>query len=296
MLDKIRKTAPSSDYERIAVAMDYLERNRTGSPRLRDVAEAVGLSEFHFQRLFTRWAGISPKRFSQVLTISHARALLRQSSSVLQVSHDVGLSGAGRLHDLFVTIDAVTPGEYKRGGAGLCIEYGEHDSPFGQCLIGATGRGICWLSFTDASDPHDGLSQLRATWPAAELVRKPQATANIAARAFAPRRRMPRQPLRILLGGTNFQLKVWEALIRIPPGRLVTYGDIAAAIGHPDAPRAVGNAVAANRVSFLIPCHRVIRNLGIVGHYRWGRTRKKALIAWESTRYANPRATSLSNS
>jgi len=276
-----------SDYDRIAATIRFLDEHRTPQPRLRDVADAAGLSEFHFQRLFTRWAGISPKRFAQLLTIDGARALLRQSRSLLDAALELGLSGPSRLHDLFVTIDAVTPGEYKGGGGGLRIKFGMHESPFGSCLIGVTGRGICWLSFADGHAARDGLTELRETWPAAELVRNPRATAAIAGRVFRVRRTERGAPLRLLVGGTNFQLKVWEALIGIPPGRVATYGELAKAIGQPHAARAVGHALAANPISYLIPCHRVIRGLGVVGNYRWGTPRKQAMLAWEGAQSAS---------
>ncbi len=271
-----------TDYDRIGIALSHLDHNRRRSVPLAELAAAAGLSTFHFQRLFTRWAGISPKRFARYLQLDDARLLLRDARSVLDASLDIGLSSPGRLHDLFVSIDAVTPGEFKARGAGLTIRVGTHDSPFGPCLLGVTERGICWLSF--ASAERDGLAELRATWPAATIRDDSRGTSAYAGRIFSLRPQASRRPLRLLVGGTNFQLKVWEALIRIPPGRLTTYADVGEAIQRPTAARAVGNAVAANPISYLIPCHRVIRRMGIVGDYRWGRRRKKTMIAWENVR------------
>jgi AraC family transcriptional regulator of adaptative response/methylated-DNA-[protein]-cysteine methyltransferase len=232
--------------------------------------------------MFTRWAGISPKRFAGFLQLNDARELLREPRSILDTTYDVGLSSPGRLHDLFVSIDAVTPGEFKSGGEGLEIRIGEHASPFGRCLLGVSQRGICWLSFTGAE--RDGLAELHATWPAATIKQDSRATGGIAAHIFKSSVSSPAEPLRLLVGGTNFQVKAWEALIRIPPGHLTTYSELGKRIGHPKSARAVGNAVAANPISYLIPCHRVIRRMGIVGDYRWGSPRKQVMIAWEDLR------------
>jgi len=273
---------PVGDYDRVGTALEYLDRNRRHPVPLADLAGVVGLSPFHFQRLFTRWAGISPKRFARYLQLDDARLLLRDARSILEASYEVGLSGPGRLHDLFVSIEGVTPGEFKTGGEGLTIRIGEHPSPFGRCLIGLTERGICWLSFAGAE--RDGPAELRSTWPAATIRRDARATGAIAARVFAAHQAEQGQLLRLLVGGTNFQTKVWEALIRIPAGQVTTYAGLARQIGRPAAARAVGNAVAANPVSYLIPCHRVIRSLGVVGDYRWGTRRKRTMIAWEGLR------------
>ncbi|MBN2560029.1 MAG: methylated-DNA--[protein]-cysteine S-methyltransferase [Phycisphaerae bacterium] len=280
MVSKNEARRRPSDYERIRAALEYLNRNRRRPVPLAELADTLGLSQFHFQRLFTRWAGISPKRFARYLQLNDARTLLRDARSILDATYDAGLSSPGRLHDLFVSIDAVTPGEFKSGGSGLTIRFGEHTSPFGRCLIGISQRGICWLSFTDSE--RDGLVELGTTWPAATIRRDSNATGKIAARVFKPSSPSSSPPLRLLVGGTNFQLKVWEALIRIPPAYLTTYTDLGGQIGHPNAARAVGNAVAANPISFLIPCHRVIRRMGVVGEYRWGSQRKQAMIAWEA--------------
>jgi AraC family transcriptional regulator of adaptative response/methylated-DNA-[protein]-cysteine methyltransferase len=270
-----------TDYERIERAIHYLEANYREQPNLKALARGAGLSEFHFQRLFRRWAGVSPKRFVQYLTAGHATRLLRASCSSLEAAHEAGLSGGGRLHDLLVTIHAVTPGELKRAGAGLTIQYGFLTSPFGTCLIGATSRGVCHLSFLSAEDRRAALSELKAEWPQAHIEEATHVTAPLARQLF--KRINARAPgIDLHLRGTNFQIKVWEALLRIPPGGVVSYEDLARRIRTPRAVRAVANAVAHNPVAFLIPCHRVIRKSGALGGYRWGETRKKALLAWEA--------------
>ena len=269
----------NDDYAVVEKAIVYLDANATRQPELSEVAGAVGLSEFHFQRLFTHWAGISPKRFLQFLTRERARELLERSESMLGTTYRLGLSSPGRLHDLFVTTEAVTPGEYKSRGAGVTIRYGLFPTPFGQCLLGLTDRGICHLGFVQTSEG-DAVDELIAYWHQAEIVEDHAATAPLVDSIF----RLGQQPhsaLHILLRGTNFQLKVWEALLRIPPGSVSTYEGLAARIGHPRAVRAVGNAVARNPIPVLIPCHRVIRKLGEFGHYRYGAVRKRALVAWE---------------
>jgi len=282
MITRQQSTQRVSDYDRIGAALSYLDRHRRQPVPLAGLADVLGLSPFHFQRLFTRWAGISPKRFARYLQLNDARLLLRDARSVLDTTLDVGASSPGRLHDLFMSIDAVTPGEFKSGGAGLTIAVGEHPSPFGRCLLGVSPRGICWLSFAGAE--RDGMEELQATWPAATIRNDAKTTGSVAARIFPPRPQPASRPLRLLVGGTNFQVKVWEALIRVPPGCLTTYADLGVRIGHPTAARAVGNAVAANPISYLIPCHRVIRSMGIVGDYRWSPQRKEAMIAWEALR------------
>ncbi|HET9441479.1 MAG TPA: methylated-DNA--[protein]-cysteine S-methyltransferase [Longimicrobiales bacterium] len=267
-----------SDYDVVAAAIDYLEQNFRRQPELGDVAGYVGLSEAHFQRLFRRWAGISPKRFLQFLTAEHARELLRESRSVLDVSYQVGLSGGGRLHDLMLNVTAATPGEVKSGGAGMTIQYGFHDSPFGESLIAMTERGLCALAFAQADNRDELLRELRARWPNAELVEAPAATRSVARQIFGD----SAGAITLFLKGTNFQIRVWEALLRVPAGRAVTYEDIAHGIGRPTATRAVGAAIGQNPIAYLIPCHRVLRKSGVFGEYHWGGTRKKALLAWES--------------
>jgi AraC family transcriptional regulator of adaptative response/methylated-DNA-[protein]-cysteine methyltransferase len=272
------------DYMRIAAAIRYIEAHRDNQPSLDAVAAHLHLSPWHFQRLFARWAGISPKRFVQYLTVDHARALLARTTNVLDASLESGLSGPGRLHDLFVHVEAVTPGEYKSGGQGLTIRYGVHASPFGLCQLAITERGICGLSFLeeDGGETARALALLRAQWPAATLLRDQPATARVMVQVFAVDPLANPQPVHLLLKGTNFQLKVWEALLRIPPGSVTTYENVAQDIQQPTAARAVGSAVGANAIAYLIPCHRVIRKSGLVEGYRWGTVRKKAILGWEA--------------
>ncbi len=274
---------PTSDYDRIAQAIRFIEANVRRQPTLDEVARSVYLSEFHFQRLFRRWVGISPKRFLQFLTIQHAKQRLEECRSVLDTTYDTGLSSPGRLHDLFVTLEAVTPGEYKRRGEGLRIGYGFHDTPFGTALLGATERGLCALAFVDEGAEGATIDELRERWPNADLDEDPVDTAGLARRIFTPAERDDR-PIPLLVQGTNHQVRVWEALLRVPAGALVSYEQLAAAAGRPDAVRAVAGAVARNPVAYVIPCHRVIRKLGAFGGYRWGMPRKKAIVGWEAAR------------
>ena len=267
-----------TDYELVAGAIAYLEQNFRQQPELGDVARHVGLSEAHFQRLFRRWAGISPKRFLQFLTAEHARNLLRDSRSVLDVSYEVGLSGGGRLHDLMLNVVAATPGEVKSGGLGLTIDYGFHDSPFGESLIATTDRGLCGLAFVQEANRTELLRELQARWPNAELKEAVVRTRHAARQIFGD----SGGAVTLFLKGTNFQIRVWEALLRVPAGHAVTYADIAQRIGRPTATRAVGTAIGQNPIAYLIPCHRVLRKSGVFGEYHWGATRKKALLAWES--------------
>jgi len=269
----------SEDYRRIEQAIRYLENHANAQPELSEVAGAVGLSEYHFQRVFSRWAGISPKRFLQFLTKEGAKELLAQSENLLDATYGVGLSSLGRLHDLFVTTEAVTPGEYKSGGAGVTIRYGLHDTPFGKALIGITERGICHLGFVQSSEGQ-AIDDLIAHWQQARMIEDYEATAPLVEPIFDLRVR-GNTSLRLHLRGTNFQLKVWEALLRIPPGAVTSYAGLAAQAGRPGASRAVGTALGRNPVAVLIPCHRVIRKLGEFGNYRYGAARKKALLARE---------------
>ncbi len=275
----------SEDYQRVEQAIHFLEENYERQPSLSEIADSVHLSEYHFQRLFQRWVGVSPKRFLQHLTKEQAKQLLRQSTSLLETSYETGLSGPGRLHDLFVTWEAVTPGEFKHRGAGLQITYGFHPTPFGDCLIATTERGICSLSFVESGRRDLALRNLKASWSRADLLLDVEKTAPVVRAVFTSfyaGRRADRPP--VVLYGTNHQLKVWEALLRIPPGSLVTYEDIAVYIGLPEGARAVGSAVGRNPVPVLIPCHRVIRKDGRLGGYRYGLARKKALLGWESAK------------
>jgi AraC family transcriptional regulator of adaptative response/methylated-DNA-[protein]-cysteine methyltransferase len=270
----------SEDYRRVERAIAFLDDRWQEQPPLDEVAAHVGLSAFHFQRLFHRWAGVSPKRFVQWLTLEHAKQRLRGSATVLGASYDAGLSGPSRLHDLFVRLEAVTPGEYRQAGRGLEVRWGRHDSPFGPAFAAVTARGICALGFCD--DDAEALAQLARDWPGATLVRDDGATAPWLARAFAGN--PGGDGLALFVRATPFQLQVWRALLAIPSGRLTTYRSIAAAIGRPTAARAVGNAIGANPVAWLIPCHRVIRELGTFGGYRWGRGRKRMMLGWEAAR------------
>ena len=270
----------SEDYLRIEQAIQYLENHYREQPNLEEVAASIGLSEFHFQRLFTRWAGVSPKRFLQFLTKEGAKDLLSRSENLLDTTHQVGLSSLGRLHDLFVTTEAVTPGEYKSGGEGVTIRYGIHLTPFGKCLIGMTERGICHLSFVQSSEG-DALDHLVADWKEAKMVEDYRTTAALVEPIFDLKYSHRIKPLTLHLRGSNFQLKVWEALLQIPTGRVTTYEGIAQRIGQPTATRAVGTAVGHNPIAVLIPCHRVIRKIGDFGNYRYGSLRKKALLARE---------------
>lgn len=274
----------SADYTLVAQAIQYLGQNFQEQPSLEELAAKLHISPFHLQRVFSRWAGISPKRFLQFLTVDYAKSRLLAAQSVLDTAYDAGLSGPGRLHDLFVTLEAVTPGEYKSQGEGLVISVGRHSTPFGECLLAATPRGIVALNFLDPDHTwEDALEELRNTWAAATITIDPSVTAPLAARIFSPQKDKT-SPLRVLVKGTNFQVKVWEALLRIPPGAICTYADIARTIQNPAAVRAVGSAIGANAVAYLIPCHRVIRQGGLVSDYRWGATRKRAIIGWEAAK------------
>lgn len=271
-----------SDYDRIARAITYIEANVTSQPQLEDVARHMHLSPFHFQRLFTRWAGTTPKRFLQVLTLELGKHLLQQGASVLDASDRLGLSSTSRLHDHFVQIAAVTPGEYRGKGDGMVIEHGIAESPFGLLFAARTARGICRAAFIDdSSDADEQLATLQATWPQAKYQRSADVAATVANVITALPGKAPRQPLPLHISGTNFQLAVWRALLQIPSGTAVSYGDIAVQVGSPKAVRAVGTAVGANPVALLIPCHRVIQQSGALGGYRWGLTRKVAIQAWE---------------
>jgi AraC family transcriptional regulator of adaptative response/methylated-DNA-[protein]-cysteine methyltransferase len=274
-------TGARTDYDRIEQAIRYIRANADRQPGLEEISDRLNLSPFHFQRLFRRWAGISPKRFLQHVTVDHAKRLLEESGNVLDTAYEVGLSSPARLHDHFVSLEAVTPGEYKQAGAGLLIRHGLHEGPFGAMFLAATERGLCRLGFVDAGDEEAELDLLRSDWPRAELRHDLAFTSEIANGVF-PSDRGPRGPLHLQVRGTNFQIAVWRALLRVPAGSLCTYDSVARAIGRPGAAQAVGNAVGANRVAYLIPCHRVIRAGGELGGYRWGTARKSAMIAWES--------------
>ena len=272
----------SDDYERIEKAIKFIEKNFSSQPDLKEIADHIGLSEYHFQRLFSRWVGISTKRFLQFLTKEYAKQLLEGSANLLDVTYEAGLSSPGRLHDLFVNCEAVTPGEYKTKGEGLTIKYGFHPSPFGECLLATTARGICGFFFVKNRDRKDPLAELRFFWQKADIVEEPHASGELVDRIFNPSFGNPSAPLHLVLNGTNFQIKVWEALIKIPFGAAVSYEDVAIQVGIPGATRAVGSAVGKNPISFIIPCHRVIRKTADFGNYGGGKARKKAILGWEA--------------
>lgn len=273
-----------SDYDRISEAISFIAGRVDSQPGLQEIADHLHLSPFHFQRLFSRWAGVSPKRFLQVLTVERAKQLLAESAPLLEVSYSLGLSSGSRLYDHFVHLEGVTPGEYKTKGAGLTIEYAVHDSPFGNVFIAATPRGVCRLAFLDCTEIDGYLADLGKEWPRGTLRENRQRTRPILKAMFRGERK-PDRLLSLDVSGTNFQINVWKALLQIPPARVVCYSQVAKAIGRPNAARAVGQAVGANPVAYLIPCHRVIQQSGKLGGYRWGKTRKQAIHIWESARY-----------
>lgn len=271
-----------NDYERIAQVIRFLDARHVEQPDLATLAKGVGLSPFHFHRLFATWAGVTPKDFLQSLTLAHAKALLRDGGNILDAALESGLSGPGRLHDLCVTLEAASPGELKSGGAEWTIFFGFADSPFGTCLIAESPRGICHLSFVE--NEKTSLTELNNDWPQAKLKRNDTVAARLATRIFMRPDESPSQPaLRAFIRGTPFQVRVWRALLQVQPGTLTSYGRLAGMIKKPAAARAVGSAVAKNPLAYLIPCHRVIRETGVIGDYHWGPIRKRAIIAWESS-------------
>jgi AraC family transcriptional regulator of adaptative response/methylated-DNA-[protein]-cysteine methyltransferase len=269
------------DFTRIERAIAFLEQNFKKQPDLQEISSYVGLSEFHFQRMFRHWVGISPKQFLQFLTKEYAKGLLNKSKNILEVTYDSGLTSPGRLHDLFVRWEAVTPGEFSRGGSGIEIEYGFHNTPFGECLLASTQRGICGLYFAKEGDRQRSMNVLVKQWPDAAIKENADNTFPVIQKIFYQTDWKSESPFRLFLKGTNFQLKVWEALLKIPQGSIVSYEDIARLLGNAGGTRAVGSAVARNPVSYLIPCHRVIRKEGVIGNYQGGPQRKKVLLAWE---------------
>jgi len=268
---------PCEDYQRMEAALQHLHQHWREQPDLASLAASLELSEFQTQRLFTRWAGVSPKRFLQCLGKEAAQRLLLQRQPVLEVAGELGLSGGGRLHDLTVNTLGATPGEISSRGAGLRIRHGITPSPFGNCLIGVTTRGICHLAFIDDERNAEALAELRALWPEARLQPADAACRQLARHIFFPLQQ-PRKPLALLLRGTNFQISVWQALLRLPHGRITSYGELARTLDRPGAARAVGQAVGRNAIAYLIPCHRVLREMGDIGGYRWGGARKIAML------------------
>lgn len=270
-----------TDYDRIARAMAYLVDHAPEQPGLEEVAAHVHLSPFHFQRLFCRWAGTTPKRFLQVLTLERGKTLLAQSRSLLDASLELGLSSSSRLHDHFVQLEAVTPGEYKSQGKQLEIEYGVHPSPLGPMFVAVTPRGVCRAEFMDFQNLDTLLASLQRAWPLSVIRENPEAPRRVIEALFGGDAGSVHRPLSLHVGGTNFQIAVWRALLHIPPGALASYAQIARALDAPNSARAVGNAIGANPVALLIPCHRVIQQSGALGGYRWGTGKKLMAQTWE---------------
>jgi AraC family transcriptional regulator of adaptative response/methylated-DNA-[protein]-cysteine methyltransferase len=285
-----------ADYDRVRGAIEYLSRQRLRQPCVEEVAQAVGLSASHLTSLFRRWAGLTPKDFLQAITLDHARRLLREGASALDAALEVGFSGPGRLHDLFVAHEAMSPGEYKAGGGGLTLRYGFHPSPFGEALAVVTDRGLAALGWADAVRGDDrakpgagregALADMIRRWPNARFVEDAGASAPYVARAFEPDSWRAETPLRVVLIGADFEVRVWETLLTIPVGAATTYGAVARKLGKPKAARAVGAAVGRNPISFVVPCHRVLGSAGALTGYHWGVTRKQAILGWEAGRVA----------
>jgi AraC family transcriptional regulator of adaptative response/methylated-DNA-[protein]-cysteine methyltransferase len=284
--DRITDLTPppdaAADYDIVRRAIAHIRGNWRTQPDIADIAEAAGVSTTDLHHLFRRWAGLTPKDFLQALTLDHARALLRESASVLDATYEVGLSGPGRLHDLFVTHEAMSPGEWKTGGESLTIAYGFHPSPFGSALIMATTRGLAGLAFADSGEERAVLADMQARWPKATYMEDRAGTAPFARRVFDSATWHSGERLRVVLIGTDFETRVWEALMKVPMGRLTSYSEIAAKVCNPAAARAVGAAVGRNPVSFVVPCHRVVGKNGSLTGYHWGLTRKRAMLGWEA--------------
>jgi len=273
--------APGADYAVVRKAVEFISTRWRDQPSVEAIADHVGLSASHLQHVFKRWAGLTPKAFLQAVTIERAREILRDSASVLDAAYDVGLSGPSRLHDLFVTHEALTPGDYRRDD--LTLAYGFHPSPFGEAIVVATPRGLAGLGFVD-DDREAALADMKRRWPRARFVADDESTAALAGRAFDPAQWRPDAPLRIVMIGTDFEVRVWETLLAVPMGCATTYSDIARHLGKPTAARAVGGAVGRNPISFVVPCHRVLGRSGALTGYHWGLPRKQAIIGWEAGR------------
>jgi AraC family transcriptional regulator of adaptative response/methylated-DNA-[protein]-cysteine methyltransferase len=276
--------AAAADYDIVRRAIAHIRENWRTQPEIETIAEAAGVTPTELHHLFRRWAGLTPKAFVQALTLDRARELLRESASVLDTTFEVGLSGPGRLHDLFVTHEAMSPGEWKAGGEGLDIYYGFHPSPFGSALIMTTERGLAGLAFADAGEEKAALADMMRRWPKANYIEDSARAAPLARRIFDPLLWRAEEPLRIVLIGTDWEIRVWEGLLKIPMGRLATYSDIAGRVCTPAAARAVGAAVGKNPLSFVVPCHRVVGKSGAITGYHWGLTRKRAMLGWEAGR------------
>ncbi len=280
--DHASLAAAAGDYDIVRRAIAHMSEHWRAQPEIETVAKACGVSASEFHHLFRRWAGLTPKAFLQAITLDHARRLLRQSASVLDASFEVGLSGPGRLHDLFVTHEAMSPGEWKSGGDGLTLSYGFHPCPFGTALVMATPRGLAGLAFADAGDEKAALADMQSRWPKARFAQDTAGTAPFARRIFDRRQWRAEQPLRVILIGTDFELRVWETLLKVPMGKLTSYSELAAKVCTPSAARAVGAAVGRNPVCFVVPCHRVVGKNGDLTGYHWGITRKRAMLGWEA--------------
>lgn len=277
-----------NNFERVKEVIQFLDDNQRSQPNLDEISTHLGISSFHLHRLFSEWAGVTPKSFLKCLTLEHAKSMLINDFSVLDATLEAGLSGPGRLHDLCVSIEAASPGEIKSGGEGLAVKAGFADSPFGHCLIAKNQRGICHLSFEPTRDKSLAVAAIQDEWPNAQLDWDNGVAEGLAATLFDDSRSIePNAKLRAFVKGTEFQVKVWRALLRLPPGHLTTYGNVATEIGNPSSSRAVGTAVGQNPIAYLIPCHRVIQSTGAAGEYRWGADRKKAMIAWEGATATN---------
>jgi AraC family transcriptional regulator of adaptative response/methylated-DNA-[protein]-cysteine methyltransferase len=284
--DRFSDLAPLStaaaDYDIVRRAIAHIKGNWRSQPEIEEIAEAAGVTPTELHHLFRRWAGLTPKAFLQALTLDSARRLLRDSASVLDASYEVGLSGPGRLHDLFVTHESMSPGEWKSGGEGLTISYGFHPSQFGTALVMATDRGLCGLAFSDHGKERAALADMKSRWPKANYVEDSARTAPLCARIFDKKLWRAERPLRVVLIGTDFEVRVWETLMRIPLGKATTYSDVASTLGKPTASRAVGAAVGKNPICFVVPCHRVMGRSGDLTGYHWGLTRKRAMLGWEA--------------
>lgn len=279
-------SAAAADYETVRKAIGHIRGHWREQPEIEGIAEAAGVTPTELHHLFRRWAGLTPKAFLQALTLDGARRLLRDSASVLDASYEVGLSGPGRLHDLFVTHEAMSPGEWKSGGEGLTMHFSFHPSPFGQALVMATDRGLAGLAFADPGKERTTLADMKRRWPRANYVENAAHTAPIAQRVFDSKQWRSQQPLRVVLIGTDWEVRVWEALLQIPMGRLTTYSGLASKVRKPTAARAVGAAVGKNPIAFVVPCHRVIGKAGALTGYHWGITRKRAMLGWEAGQVA----------
>jgi AraC family transcriptional regulator of adaptative response/methylated-DNA-[protein]-cysteine methyltransferase len=276
------QSAALRDYDTVRRAIAFISKSWRSQPTIEAMAEAAGVTPDELHHLFRRWAGLTPKAFMQALTLDHARGLLRKSASVLDAALDSGLSGPGRLHDLFVTHEAMSPGEWKNGGAGMRLVFGFHPSPFGAAIVIASDRGLAGLAFADAGGEQAALADMKRRWPNATYVEDQARTATLARRVFDTKLWRADQPLRVVLIGTDFEVRVWQTLLKIPLGKATTYSSIAANVDRPKASRAVGAAVGKNPVSFVVPCHRVIGKSGALTGYHWGITRKQAMLGWEA--------------